>query len=67
MKDLKKVIVGIIIIFTLCVIVYLSFVANDVKQYAVFSNVEVQSSLKAKSLILILKHLVLNILGTLPS
>ena len=67
MKDLKKVIVGIIIIFTLCVIVYLSFVANDVKQYAVFSNVEVQSSLKAKSLILILKHLVLNILGTLLS
>lgn len=69
MRNLKKVIIGIIIIFTLCVILYLSFVANQVKQYAVFGDVDGSGSYltKVKSFELILKDLISSILGILPS
>lgn len=66
MKNLKKVIIGIIIIFTLCVILYLNFVANEIKQYAVFDKIEGSYLTKATPFILILKNLVSSIFGILP-
>ena len=65
MKNLKKVVIAIIVIFTLCVILYLSFVAEQVKQYAVFGYIDSSYQAKAESFVLILKDLVSSILGVL--